>query len=294
MGEQNDILHDLEASLGPLSGEPVTLDGGITNHNYRVQLGGVDYVLRRPGKDTQLLGIDRTAEQLANSAAATLGIAPRVAAAMESCLVTCFISCAPAEPTVAVEEIARALHAFHASQLKLPTTFWVPELLENYAEIASARGAHLPAGYAQAMLICAQIATALPLREPRPCHNDLLPGNMICTDAGRVMIVDWEYAGMGDPRFDLGNLSINNDFGEGDDERLLTAYYGSPPSDAQRAALKLMRVLSDAREGAWGVLQGVVSELEFDFNDYARRHFERLRTTVATADFEEWLAVARG
>ena len=85
------------------------------------------------------------------------------------------------------------------------------------------------------------------------------------------MLVDWEYAGMGDPRFDLGNLSVNNDFDDGDDERLLGAYYGGPPSDPQRAALKLMRVLSDAREAAWGVVQGAVSELDFDFDGYAQR-----------------------
>ncbi len=28
------------------------------------------------------------------------------------------------------------------------------------------------------------------------------------------MIVDWEYAGMGHPCFDLGNLAVNNDFDE--------------------------------------------------------------------------------
>ena len=33
-------------------------------------------------------------------------------------------------------------------------------------------------------------------------------------DDGSLRIVDWEYAGMGDPRFDLGNLSINNGFDE--------------------------------------------------------------------------------
>ena len=36
-----------------------------------------------------------------------------------------------------------------------------------------------------------------------------------------MLIVDWEYAGMGHPCFDLGNLSVNNDFSEADDERLL-------------------------------------------------------------------------
>ena len=129
----------------------------------------------------------------------------------------------------------------------------------------------------------------------RPCHNDLLAGNIIRSDGGtKVMLVDWEYAGMGDPRFDLGNLSVNNDFDEDDDDRLLRAYTGAPPSARMRAALKLMRVLSDAREGAWGVVQGVISELEFDFARYAREHFDRLTAAVCRPDFEEWLAAARG
>jgi thiamine kinase-like enzyme len=295
VGELNDILHDLEPSLGPLSGEPAALDGGITNHNYRVTLGGIDYVVRRPGKDTELLGIDRAAERAANQAAAELGIAPAVAVAHERCLVTRFISCHPAEPAASVEEIAHALHAFHDSGVRLPTTFWVPDLLGDYAAIVSRRGSTLPEGYAQAVLVSARIEAKLPPHDPRPCHNDLLPGNIIRADkGGRIVIVDWEYAGMGDPRFDLGNLSVNNDFDEQDDERLLSAYHGAPPADSARAALKLMRILSDAREGAWGVLQGVVSELDFDFAAYTRRHFERLAAAVADPDFEEWLAAARG
>jgi thiamine kinase-like enzyme len=106
------------------------------------------------------------------------------------------------------------------------------------------------------------------------------------------MIVDWEYAGMGDPRFDLGNLSINNDFDEAADERLLTTYYGQRPSAARVASLKLMRVLSDAREGAWGVVQAEVSELDFDFAGYAKEHFERLLANAAHPQFGQWLVSA--
>jgi thiamine kinase-like enzyme len=106
------------------------------------------------------------------------------------------------------------------------------------------------------------------------------------------MLVDWEYAGMGDKRFDLGNLSVNNDFDEATEDRLLSAYHGAQPSDAQRAALKLMRVLSDAREAAWGVVQAEVSELDFDFAGYAREHFARLLATAAQPLFEEWLVSA--
>ena len=52
------------------------LDGGITNRNFRVNFGGTDYVVRLPGKNTDLLGIDREAERLATKRAAELGPRP--------------------------------------------------------------------------------------------------------------------------------------------------------------------------------------------------------------------------
>jgi thiamine kinase-like enzyme len=108
----------------------------------------------------------------------------------------------------------------------------------------------------------------------------------------RILIVDWEYAGMGDPRFDLGNLSVGNEFDEATDDALIGAYYGESPDDARRAALKLMRVLSDAREAAWGVVQAEISELEFDFLGYAQPFFDRLQATSGDPQFQQWLAVA--
>jgi thiamine kinase-like enzyme len=295
-GELNDILGRLEGSLGPLTGEPSELGGGITNRNFRVTLGGSDYVIRRPGKDTGLLGIDREAELLATETAARLGIAPAVAATLDDCLVTAFIACRP--PTAqelqdGIEEIAGALRSFHESAVILPASFWVPHLLDRYAEIVRERGGMLPAVYIQTVAIAARIEAVLPLFELRPCHNDLLPGNIIRTERdGHILLVDWEYAGMGDPRFDLGNLSVNNGFDDGADERLLSAYLGAAPSDGARAALKLMRVMSDAREAAWAVVQGEVSELDFDFSGYGGEHFERLQAAIEQPHFEDWLAAA--
>jgi thiamine kinase-like enzyme len=103
------------------------------------------------------------------------------------------------------------------------------------------------------------------------------------------MLVDWEYAGMGHRMFDLGNLAVNNEFDDGAEERLLAAYFRLAPTDGQRAALKLMRIMSDAREGAWGVVQGAVSDLDFDFADYADRHFSRLAKAGEDPRLEEWL-----
>ena len=91
--ELTEVVARVSALLGPRDGSVVQLDGGITNRNFRVNFGGTDYVVRLPGKRTELLGIDREAECIANKAAAELGIAPKVAALIEqpSCLVTRFI-----------------------------------------------------------------------------------------------------------------------------------------------------------------------------------------------------------
>jgi thiamine kinase-like enzyme len=260
-----------------------------------VSLGGTDYVVRLPGKDTSLLGISREAERRAAQTAARLGIGPDVVAEDPESLVTRFVEADPLDPAALRRDptpVARALRAFHDSGLILPIRFWVPDLLDDYARIVSARGGVLPRDYAGACEIARLIATALPPTGLVPCHNDLLAGNLLVTGTS-ALLVDWEYAGMGHPFFDLGNLAVNNAFDDEAEQRLLTAYLDEdPPSQTHTAALKLMRIMSDAREAAWGVIQATVSALDFDFEAYARSHFERLRRAAADPRLKEWLDAA--
>ena len=294
MADLTGILQRLELALGPLSGKPVPLDGGITNRNYRARFGERDYVVRLPGKDTDLLGIDRDAERLAAAEAARLGIGPRLAYADAECAVTEFAGASPvgiAELAAAPGALARALRAFHDSGLELPTRFWVPELLGEYAAVLAAQGGAVPAAYAAAQALVERIAIALPLTDPAPCHDDLLAGTILVAE-GTLLLVDWEYAGMGHRLFDLGNLAVNNEFDDAAEVSLLEAYFGAPVTPGRRAALKLMRIVSDAREAAWGVVQEVVSDIDYDFAGYAAEHFERLRIAADHPRLEEWIDAA--
>ena len=84
------------------------------------------------------------------------------------------------------------------------------------------RGVALPAAYEDAHALAARIEAALAVN-PAPlttCHNDLLNANFL-RDGDHTWIVDYEYAGMGDPFFDLGNLAVNNDLDAEADELLL-------------------------------------------------------------------------
>ncbi len=295
------LLARLRPLLGEPDGSPEALGGGITNYNFKVRLGGSEYVVRVTSPDSAHLLIDRQAEHAASLVAARLGVGPGVAAFLPdaACLVTRFIPGRPIPPEelrspAILPQAAAAVRAFHEGP-EIPATFSAFRVVETYAQTASARGAVIPPAYRDARRIAGEIEAALegPEHRPVPCHNDLLNANMI-HDGSRVRIVDWEYAGMGDRYFDLGNLSINNGFEEADDERLLAGYFGQPCSPPRFAGLRLMRIMSDFREAMWGVVQTVISKIEFDYPAYAARHFERLSSSAADSRYPAWLAAARG
>jgi thiamine kinase-like enzyme len=296
------IVQELVPRLGEQDSDPVPLGGGITNRNFRVRMGGRDYVVRVPGKDTDLLGIDRVAERDANALAASLQIAPGVAALLTDppALVTEFVEGEAMSPQRLREpetlaKVAAALEAFHDSGESLPTTFDAFQVVEDYARTASERGVEPPLSFEEARGHAAEIQAALsgPEHDPVPCHNDLLAANFIAGQ-GLMWIVDWEYAGMGDRYFDLGNFSVNNELDEAGQEALLRAYFGSEPGERRVATLRLFRFMSDFREAMWGVVQSGVSELDFDFGDYAEKHFQRLHDAAADPRFNRWLQRAAG
>jgi thiamine kinase-like enzyme len=301
--ELTEVVARLSALLGPRAGTVVQLEGGITNRNFRVNFGGTDYVVRLPGKRTELLGIDRGAECIATKAAAELGFAPRVITLLEdpSCLVTIFVHAEHVDASElrtpkAIAEVARDLRALHDSGTELPTEFNPFRLYEDYAETARTHGTDVPEGYDAALATAKQIEEAVsgePGHEPVPAHNDLLPANFL-KDADGMQLIDWEYAGMGDRWFDLGNFAANNELSDDQEAQLLKAYFGDAPDDRARATLKLFRFVSDFREGMWGTVQSVLSEVDFDFRSYAQRHFERAEESRADPRFDEWLKRVRG
>jgi thiamine kinase-like enzyme len=276
-------LADVIARVWPDGADRVErLGGGITNHNFKVVAGGEPFVLRIGGAETELLGIDRAVERDASLAAAALGIAPDVFAFVEpeGHLVTRYVEGEVGK--VETRQAASLLRRLHASA-PIPGRFDALAVVDEYAALARVRGVTPPTAFAEARSVGAAIARRLGERPVVPCHNDLLAANFI-SGGGRTWIVDWEYAGMGDPAFDLANYAVSNGLDESGDAELLEAY-GSQEAEIH----VLMRYLSDFREALWGVLQQAISTLDFDFVAYADEHFERLARTAEEPRFRSAL-----
>ncbi len=270
----------------------------MTNRNYVVAApDGTTCVLRVAGKDTELLGINRAVEAAAQRQAAALGIAPEVLHVVmpEGFLVTRF------EPGSEVADITEpgtmaqltaALRSFHGSA-PLSGRFDCFEVAHTYATASVRRGVQLPPQFPHAVAVAADIQTVFEAwQKPEvPCHHDLLNANLLRADDGRLLILDWEYAGMGSRWFDLGNLATNHELDAGAREQLITGYFGSV-TVGRLARLELMQVMSDLREAMWGVMQQAISSIEFDFVAYASRHFDRMLANANTPAFRQALAQA--
>ena len=272
------------------------LGGGITNRNFKITVHGESFVLRIGGKDTELLGIDREAEYEASCVAAQLGIGPEVVRFLEpeGYLVTRFVGGVPVPPEELrrperLRQLARALKRVHDGP-PIGSRFDSFRVVERYHATALAHGVAIPAAYVGAKELADAIERAREPQRPSTCHNDLLNANLIATD-GRIVIVDWEYAGMGDRFFDLANFSVNHELSEEQNAELLQAYAGHLHTEDEDA-LRLMRYMSDFREAMWGVVQQGISELDFDFAGYAGDHFDRLERTAAETGFRAALAGA--
>jgi thiamine kinase-like enzyme len=304
-GELRDELVRAMRRVPELAGRDLTLralSGGITNRNFLVEAAGTAerWVIRLAGNDTHLLGISREVEHAATVAAAGVGVGPEVTAFIrpEGYLVTRFIVGRPVSDEAVhrpatLGRVAESIRRIHDGP-PIPGLFVPFRIVEAYRALAEARGVTIPPEYELAQAAARRIELAL-LSNPvalRPCHNDLLNANFI-DDGKRIRIVDWEYAGMGDPFFDLGNFSTNHGLSGDEDRELLAAYEGDVRPD-RLARLTLMRTISDFREAMWGVLQQGISTLDVDFVAYAAEHFDRLLAGTSTPAFERSLREASG
>ena len=271
--------------------------GGLTNRNYVVSFDGEEYVVRVPGERTQLLGIDRGSEAEASGRAAELGIGPPVLGELPGVgtQITKLVAGRHLDDVAFVDrldDVVALLQRFHRSG-PLSGLFPVHRVVEWHARDASSHGAMPPAAYERLHQQSRHIETAFATHPtpPVPCHNDLLPSNVLFGEE-RIWLLDYEYAGMNDVFFDLANLSVNCGFSRAADEHLLELYFGGV-NHSRWARLQLMKVMSEFREGMWAVVQRAISTLDTDFATYADERLRNCERLAAAPEFEQWLRESR-
>jgi thiamine kinase-like enzyme len=193
-----------------------------------------------------------------------------------------------------VERAARAFRRMHRFPQPFAGRFDVFAQIDEYLALLRRNNARIPDGY-EALQREADAARRVLSERPAalaPCHNDPLAENFL--DApDRMYLVDWEYAGMNDPMWDLGDLSVEAGFSSEQDEALLWAYFeGAPPAD-QRGRMVLAKGLCDLVWTLWGLLQVMNDNPVDDFWAYSINRFERCKRLLASEAFAAAIAAVR-
>lgn len=85
------------------------------------------------------------------------------------------------------------------------------------------------------------------------CHMDLNPDNLLIRQAGSPVVIDWEYAGLQDPIFELAMLALYAGFSRGEVDALLDRYW-------QLKQLKAHSVLRPDQDSPVGAQEGQESQ----------------------------------
>jgi thiamine kinase-like enzyme len=265
----------------------------LTNSTYKVIANGLAYTLRLPGKDTYEY-VDRAAEEHNARIMAAAGVNAQVLYfdTTDGTMLSEFVAGVNMTETRFRDEleaparVALALKRVHRLGPVFKSRFHVFAMIDIYLGILRKLGASLPEDYHDVEQGARAVRRALdaspvPLS---PCHNDPWPGNLL--DAGgRLYIIDWEFSGMNDPMWDLGDLSVEAGFESEQDRVMMEAYYGADAPPALYSRLALYKALSDFLWALWGLIQHANDNPRNDFLTYALGRFGRCKALMSSTEF---------
>lgn len=284
-GTQKNNMMELEEVQALLAGVPglatvtslTALGGGLTNINYKLTTTGGQYVLRVGHPASELLQISRSNERYNTAMANAAGVGPAVIEGIthENILLISWIEATTLHPhdlktrPDTLPRIAAALRQLHQGP-KFQGDFYFPVIRQKYRSIVTKHGYYIPEHYPELEPLVCTLEDAL-AENPEPwvpCNNDLLAENFM-DDCNKIWIIDYEYGGMNEASFDIGNLASESGLSDEQLARLCDAYWQEhlPQKIARAKAWSMI-----ARYGwiMWASIQEAISTIDFDYRDWGK------------------------
>lgn len=259
--------------------------GGLTNYNYIMEIHGKSYVVRQPGGMTELM-IDRKIEKINNCIASELGINSECVFFDEEygIKISLYIEhsknialsdpCAPAN----LRAVSNLLKKLHYGKRAFSNQFDFQAELKKYEEIVKNLNGEFFLDYSS---LKSQLMEFLEKRVINlislPCHNDTVPENFIVDESGRTYLIDWEYAGMNDPSWDIAAYILESRLTKSAIDMLLNEYYGQYPSPGEILKIKGFMLAQDLLWTVWALIRHYNGD---DFLDYCYLRYERFRKNM--------------
>jgi thiamine kinase len=227
------------------------------SRTWRVRVGERQAVLRVDEPGARRLGLNRMAEPavLRAVAAADLGPGCLRADPAGGVLLTEWL---PGQACTAdglrqpatLRQAAALLRRVHDLPVSGPALD-LRAAIDRYAGAAGPAGATLAGTAREHLERVMGSRESLGLAKACLCHGDPTPGNFIAGPDGGLKLIDWEYAGVGPPGFDLGGLAAGSGLTADQSGLMLEAYLGRAPTRAEMDGIEAWAGLCQILGSLW-------------------------------------------
>ena len=259
----------------------ITQIGGMSNKNFKVDLGGDCYVLRIPGNGSEGM-VNRTYEEFNSFEGSKMGINPpvkyfnaktgiKLVDYVENAVT---LNAATIQRHENMRKIAHIYRQLHYSHVRLKNEFNIFREIEKYDILLEKAGVTMYKGWENTREHVMGLETLLNKLgvDLYPCHNDAVPENFLKAEDGTIYLIDWEYSGMNDPMADFAALFLESGFSPENQDYILTEYFdGEIPDDAYKKIL-CYQILWDYLWAQWTVIKEANGD---DFGTYGKDRYQR-------------------
>lgn len=300
---------DLIARVPAWQGRDVSyrvLHGGLANRSYLVTVDGQRYVAKALNQSMDDFSLMIPVADVCRNtvAAGESGVGARVRWEIPEVngLVLEFIdgvtlSTADLSKPDYIPRLGRAVRALHLRTRPFGNEISIWKFLDDYLGLVEQHGLTTPEGLLELLPEVRAAQAAIAQRRPAlvPSHNDLLPLNIM--DDGEIRLIDYDFSGMNDPCFDLGDLAMEGDYDDDQLARLCEAYFGGH----EPVALARAGLLGVAAQYTWALLfVGMhyllpeAPDAEFDYFAEAESRWAWARARLADPGYGALLDRAAG
>ncbi len=263
--------------------------GGLTNHSYDVTLDdGNRYVYRFAGEGTEEI-INRGDEKISTELATSLGIDTelfyfgenyeKIMRYVEDAET---ITAETMKDPKRIAQVAEIFRKLHTCGKDTGVKFEIFEMVDAYLKVI--RDLNVPMfddfdDMRETVMKINRDTEADLGRRRVPCHNDALCANWVASPE-RLYLIDWEYAGMNDPFWDIADVSIEAEFNSEEDDLILKEYLQKEPTEDDRKHFLAYKIFVDYLWTLWAK-----ARVPYDgqpMEDWAVERYARFKENVKT------------
>lgn len=279
MYKTTDIAREAALLLGEEVCDCVQITTGMTNLNFKIKTPTASFIFRVPGK-TKGMYPDYYAEMnvIAQIKAISLDVETVFFDVNTGRKITRLVTDKYADLH---DNYKRAkigsylLRTLHHSNLIFNNRFSCREKFNRYEFLSRKYKIPLWENYREVRGQLAGLQNYLEKTEAgnlKPCHNDMVPGNILMNEENRTYLIDWEYAGMNSIRWDLAAFCLEHDLSPPEEQYFLNVYYKGAVSADENRFMLIYKILQDILWSLWAMVRTWLGD---EYLAYAKGRYER-------------------